>query len=515
MGKLRVGLTISGAVSLGSYEGGALAALLVALQELPDEVVIDKISGASAGAITGLVTARCLLTGADPVDSMVRAWVKLPSLDALATHSLGSPLSGRVLADAAIDLLGPNGPPPGAKHQSDPVTVSMSMVSLNGLGYRIAGLEGDTAVEAVTHLDWWTARFGTDSRLDDYVQASVGALASAANAAGFPPKLVPLTGERRDAMTQSGILDPPSAAGEWYTDGGTIDNEPFGRLLDLIGEDDDSAARLLLLVHPTPTRCPGTSVWSDPSSQPQWSRVALRAKHLQGDQEIYDDLRRLVKTNTRLQWVDKIIAHITDAVDRLDASVPEAASAARAALHGALSDAIVELDGDHDALNARLGRGPSARPGPGEGLGDLLRSAIHRATGLSGKAPARVEIVSPALDPSGAPAEELLCGEKLGHFFGFLDERFRRSDFALGWRHMRIWLEKDLPHRLGGRDLSPVLAVVDRRYQELAWDGERHGGAGFADLGFGEKLHLSGLGAHVAHVVEHDVRHWGARQTPE
>jgi len=49
MEKLRIGLTISGAVSLGAYEGGALAALLVAVQEMQGAVVVDAITGASAG----------------------------------------------------------------------------------------------------------------------------------------------------------------------------------------------------------------------------------------------------------------------------------------------------------------------------------------------------------------------------------------------------------------------------------------------------------------------------------
>ena len=49
MEQLRIGLTISGAVSLGAYEGGALAALLIAVQDLckadDPPIVIDAGSG--------------------------------------------------------------------------------------------------------------------------------------------------------------------------------------------------------------------------------------------------------------------------------------------------------------------------------------------------------------------------------------------------------------------------------------------------------------------------------------
>jgi predicted acylesterase/phospholipase RssA len=101
MPKLRIGLTISGAVSLGAYEGGALAALLLAVQRMQGAVVIDAITGASAGAMTAVLAARCLLRGIDPVEAMKQAWVDLPSLRRLASRDLGSPLSGQVLQEVA------------------------------------------------------------------------------------------------------------------------------------------------------------------------------------------------------------------------------------------------------------------------------------------------------------------------------------------------------------------------------------------------------------------------------
>src|SRR5205823_1898310 len=104
--KLRIGLTISGAVSLGSYEGGALAALLVAIQEMNGAVLMDVVTGASAGAITAVLAARCLVRGCDPVQAMTASWVDLPSIERLKTHDPGAPLSAKVLAEGATALLG-------------------------------------------------------------------------------------------------------------------------------------------------------------------------------------------------------------------------------------------------------------------------------------------------------------------------------------------------------------------------------------------------------------------------
>src|SRR5271157_4605710 len=109
MGRLRLALTLPGAVSLGAYEGGALAALLVAVQQLEGAVVIDAIASASAGSMTGLLAARSLAWGADPVDIMKRAWVELDDLKDMSTHEIASPLSAASLLVMAEQVLGKNG----------------------------------------------------------------------------------------------------------------------------------------------------------------------------------------------------------------------------------------------------------------------------------------------------------------------------------------------------------------------------------------------------------------------
>ncbi len=516
MGKLRIGLIISGAVSLGAYEGGALAALLIGLETLRDDVVIDIIAGASAGAMTGLLSARCLTLGADPVATMLRSWVDLPDVHLLAAHDDGSPLSSEVLAKGAADILGAPLPPPSAPPQGDVVHLSMALVHLGGLGYRISDLAATTSVDAVTHLDWLDVRFGPDATDADFIAAANAALASGANAAGFPPRLVPRSTADIANLEAAGLHNVPGKDGSWYTDGGTIDNEPFGRMLDLIAElGDDDDARLLLMVHPTPTTFPQPSKWTDPARQPRWTPTALRARSLQGDQNVFNDLEALVKVNTRLTWVDLVAAAISTAMQDLAATDQAAAHTATTALVGALRDAVTELDDQHAALNARVGREPpQRRPLPADiDLVSAARAAIHRATGLAGKQPAIVEIVSPALDTSGEPPDELLAGEKLGHFFGFLDKRFRQSDFLLGYTHMTTWVAEHLPdaaHR-AGKDTLDIHAAVERirtARSALTWPPKSYGNADLGTLTIGEKLHLAGLATHVAHIVEDDTRHW-------
>src|SRR6266571_8782102 len=90
MGQLRISLTISGAASLGAYEGGALAALLYAARAVAagdnPPLRIDVMSGASAGSVTALLSARALLEGHDPRAVMYGAWVTSDSIGKMLAH---------------------------------------------------------------------------------------------------------------------------------------------------------------------------------------------------------------------------------------------------------------------------------------------------------------------------------------------------------------------------------------------------------------------------------------------
>ena len=129
MSKLRVSMTLPGAISLGAYEGGALAALLVAAKALGEDlVVVDSIAAASAGSITALLVARSLLRNVDPVTLLTKAWVELDSFNAMKTHSLDSPLSSDSLSKIAAATVGPDGVPdgPAVGRQQQPIHLSFA-----------------------------------------------------------------------------------------------------------------------------------------------------------------------------------------------------------------------------------------------------------------------------------------------------------------------------------------------------------------------------------------------------
>lgn len=501
---LRIALTISGAVSLGAYEGGALAALLVAVQRLlrvsPPPIRIDAIGGASAGSITGLLATRTLLAGLDPVYVMHEAWVRRDSLAALFTRDPHAPLSLEPLRAAAKELLEPGPEHAGQPIQQVPVKLHMALAALRGLNYRIRRLD-EPAIDASTYLDWGTFALtpGQEARAAYFepkgASAIEFALASGANAFGFAPRKLNRKIRKEDLaeLAKGRIVNFPRSGWLWYTDGGTVENEPLGRTLDLandIDRDDPGGRRIHLLVHPHPTAPPDDDSWADPADQPEWTRTLVRAQMIQRTQSLYDDLRHVEKTNSRIVWTNRVVEVVTPLLKKTRAS------------ETALRDLVGEIRGE----KAILTRSPenSSEPAnettdvPGD-LEALLLRVLQEATGLAGKEEVRVEVVSPLIleEASGLPVERLLAGEFLGHFGGFLDEALRTSDFALGYRSMLVWLRG-----LGRIGLDPALtseavAAAEQRY-DPRWDAFHRGDATFRTLPLGAQLLLYRLAVHVA-----------------
>jgi hypothetical protein len=514
--QLRLSLTIPGAVSLGAYEGGALAALITATRALGDGViVIDSIASASAGSITGLLTARSLLRGVDPVDLMSAAWVENVSFKAMKTHSTDSPLSSSALSEMASKVLGSHGVPEGpeATWQKEPVRLSMAIASLAGLTYELPDLVRDTTVSAATFLDWYAVTLTNADGSDAYLKHAEAAIASGSNALGFPAKQLNRMADK-ESYEQAGLEGFPADGLFWYTDGGTVDNEPLGRTIDLAQGVDSDDERLYLLVHPDPSFPASTPspVWGGDAPLPPWVRTGTHAFSISRSQSIYQDLKRLQKTNSYLEWVKDVAPALSAGIDQgvADAGLaPQQAAELRAAVTAALSSALERVRDGRAHVESQANRAPGESPPAGAGdVTSILDSLVREATGLESKSPIKVEVVSPSIDPSvtESPAQQL-AGAFLFHFGGFFDVRYRQSDFALGYRNMRYWLANCLTSYLPDVALEAALQQVDTAYTNLGWDGVRFGGAQLGDLSVGDKVELGNLALHSVHVLSHDVIH--------
>jgi hypothetical protein len=525
MSKLKLGLTISGAVSLGAYEAGALAALITAAAASDGNIVIDAISGASAGAMTAVLTAFCVThPDEDPYDVMWTAWVDEPSLANLRSRDDDAPLSIGSTRDHWNKKLTAEA---GTAAEGLTVRLSLAVVSLGGLGYHVVvgGLRG--VIDASTHLDWSNHVLSSTSLAADWARALDAAVTSGANAAGFAPRVFAHSEAEREQMLADGIQNP-APAGAWYTDGGTLDNEPFGRLLDMIGGLDDEGAddpskpgdnRLVMLIHPCSDSLPGKSRWTDVTVRPAWLFTAWAALRILAEQSLTSDLQRLAKTNSRVRWLDQLAANLAGA---LGSSDPDVRKAVRDALTTSISwlaaqqqeiaEAAVTADGATPPAPAATVPG-RARAETGDAdvteaeLQKLFKAAFGQATGLAEKRAVQVDVISPAISSPDEPSDDLTAGEKIGHFFGFADERFRASDFRLGWENMRAWFADNLDSR-GVLNAAGIIAAVDK----VAGDKKlsKHvlmGNAGWGDLSLVDVASLSRVAAHATGVIVHDLAH--------
>jgi predicted acylesterase/phospholipase RssA len=517
-GQIRIGLTISGAIALGAYEAGVLAALLAGAQavnkERKDALRIDAMAGASAGSMTALLATRTLLAGLDPIAVMYRAWVETPQLKQLE-DKLDSPLTVDPTRAVAEELL--KGDADSDRAQTTSVKVNFALACLRGLDYEL-GRIGGPPVRATTYLDWAEWEIGPDKDVCWY-SAKHGpldaALASGAHAAAFPPYLLNRAAVRK-AYEENRIVDLPETEDLWlwYTDGGTIDNEPLGRALDMTSDLDRTGAdplggagRLLLLITPDPARpVKGADRWSVKEPRPTWTRTGLRVAKLLRSQHLYDDLRRVEKTNSRIEWVgrleDALIAIIEDGADPVEGL-------------GAVSGTIAEQKGGLDSPDDF--RADSSAE-PDTDLRQALRDALGAATGLAGKQPVDVSVVSPLLLPEVAnnskSVHDVLAGEFLAHFGGFLAQPLRENDFAVGYRSMLTWLES--ADGLAAHGLDQGLAQVAfegacdarKRWEENAgreWESDL-GKRGLADEPFRTRFQLGWLGFRVVRILKRQLK---------
>jgi len=469
MGQLRISLTISGAVSLGAYEGGALAALLYAARAVAagdnPPLRIDVMSGASAGSVTALLSARALLEGHDPRTVMYGAWVTSDSIGKMLAHDTHAPLSIDALRKIGQSLLDPAGEDASPLRQSAEIHLSYTLACLRGFEYLLPRVGRQEPVHATTFVDTYdhvlTPRAAIDSLVSPPQAAPLdAALASAANELGFPPYLL-----KRDeawaAYLEQGVDNLPAGDDHtlWYTDGGTIANEPLGQTLNLsnaVDSDNADFRRLHLLIHPHPTAALLDDSWANPAVRPTFTQTAVRGLELQRTQSLYADLKQLEKTNSHLSWLGVLSGKLGPVLDGL----PEAS---KAQVMAAIEDAAAAIAADREGLArqrtarpdadrpAEGGQAPASQADGGQANGgasaaqpsERLIKTLRAATGLAGKNPARVDVISPLLLPEARTygVGRLLSGEVMFHFGGFLDEDARRSDFDLGYASTLAWLK--------------------------------------------------------------------------
>ncbi len=164
---------------------------------------------------------------------------------------------------------------------------------------------------------------------------------------------------------------------------------------------------------------------------------------LQRTQSLYADLKQAEKTNSHIAWIDLLGEKLGAALDQLPADGRQAVIGALTEAVTAMTEQAQDLRAQHSGPARANTQAPDQGPAAPTTARELLSRALHKASGLAGKQPARIDVVSPLLLPESQThnIDQILSGEVLFYFGGFLDGPMRQNDFDLGYRSTLVWLE--------------------------------------------------------------------------
>lgn len=460
----RVAIAISGAVSLGSYEAGVVYELLNAIGQhnrnnahRPErQIVVDVLTGASAGGMTAAMLAQKLLFDGDrlngPYDNdLYRAWVEDVDISGLLSseydddpcHSLLSSNFVGAIADAMLleryDSAAPAASPHPAAARS--LQLALAMSNLNGVDYAVSAFKNAS-------LDAQSGHF-VQTRYEDSFSRTVdatsdnpefwGPVKQAARACGaFPTAFAPLALER-----SSGEVDYRNAlrfdrARFTYVDGGTFNNYPLGLAKNLVDKIDlhplDYEKRYYFYIAPD-SKDSTRSNFDAERANPFNTSLAITSA---------------IFNQARFQdWM--LTGQYNDLIDEMDAraqslcryllETDDAAVQAMAQVTDVFLEEIYRRESSRDraaeakVLAARYGRDPLAvqlLEQRGQIVFDTWIKAVQvfeSGGRLHDKDNMQIYTVTAAADE--------LAGDGLYAFLGFLERRFREHDYNVGRKKAR------------------------------------------------------------------------------
>lgn len=260
----KLAITISGAVSLGSYESGVAFEILDALAQhnawaaannLPDQrIEIDVLTGASAGGMTvAMIAQRLFYDGASmnqPYDNpLYNAWVATVDITGLLARGATENVTHSVLSSdfvigisqnslmARYKTLPPPTPQPHPALSSDrKLQLGLALSNLNGIDYSRSTRSGGQFTYT-RHEDQLLRSL--DQAADDTPEVWSAIRAAAVACGAFPVAFrVQDLARNIDEYTNEFLVRTPWAnqpsATFTYTDGGVFQNEPLGMAKNLV-----------------------------------------------------------------------------------------------------------------------------------------------------------------------------------------------------------------------------------------------------------------------------------------
>ncbi len=434
-------MVLGGGASLGSYIGGAVSEIIRAVEgnRRKEAVVIDVITGASAGALNAALAARCLSVNRNLLPWIEKAWVDAADVSVLldpARPQREGWLDVSVLDELARTLVAsdPASDDERSRAAGNTIRLGFTLANLYGVPYdrRYRFLnEPDRSFGTRVHTDSIKFELTKESRAGTPVWGEVAdaAVASASFPFAFPPRQIGRS--KTDYPGARLSVGPHGKVDMWYLDGGLFDNAPLGLARDLVEMErtHQGQDRRYLFIEPAlESAGPGHHGFEGPPSSLGGMASALTKAVLgQGAARDWVTANRI---NTRLEILRAL-------VERLPDLAPELADPGAFAIGryiGELAEHVAEMQVAEEGTSGA---------GSDDPAGDYLDSAVERIEADPAYASALSSADSRAA--RAAPGDgQPLAGDFLGHFGGFFHRDWRASDFRAGRRDARRVIQETL-----------------------------------------------------------------------
>jgi predicted acylesterase/phospholipase RssA len=466
----KLAITISGAVSLGSYEAGVLYEIIRAIEhhnrleeDETNKIEIDVLTGASAGGMTATIAAQKLLFEAsslqDPYNnSLYQAWVLDASFDSLFNLQTGEDPTHSILSSNYVEAISrkhiteryaSQTPPTREKHTAaaDIIQLGLALANLNGVDY-VRQLRSGEPFFYTRYQDEMEREFHSTDPADDSCAAWDRIRNAAVSCGAFP-----FAFRTKDLARQfieynrSRFLPPipsacfPSADRTFtYTDGGTFQNEPLGLAKNLVNKIDPRHAhndeRFYLFVSPGARAGTSNSQFRAELANLSGTAATIVASIL--NQAQFQDWIRAEQINERIQLLDKQAQGLSKAIidNKIKPSQLQPVSTSLLSLlfeddHKKLLEAQSRLktqyQKEYDALKDQTS----------QQIADIWIDtvlAFETAADLADKDEMQIFGIT--------ATEQELASSKLQAFLGFFDRVYRDHDYDVGRKKAREFIQR-------------------------------------------------------------------------
>jgi hypothetical protein len=485
-------VTISGAVSLGAYEAGVMYELLQALQthnskHPENQIVIDVLTGASAGGMTAVILAQKLLFQPDSLQDVYNndlylPWVKDIDLTGLLDINSDESPEMSILSSDLIEAIS-------EKYLIDPYTTGVNMQTAQrhaaaakkiSLGLAMSNLNGiDYGLDLETGGSMPYTRFqdqvivDVDSREPGHDSPAFWEpMRNAAVACGAFPfafRIKDVLRHLSDYQDPKPLKLPNTGMHFAYTDGGVFQNEPIGLAKRLVDEIDEhlNDQRYFIFVAPgmRQSDCNDFSAAPGSSYFNYWNTGKALVNAI-FNQARYRDLENVEKINDQVKLFDQQADGLkklfeSKAVNAVNlgpttapllqslfpggpgAALNDAGQAARKRLKKQFATEYAAIEANVDVANANAWIDAILLLETVGSLGPQDFMKVYAITEDDGK----------------------LAGDDLYAFGGFFDVAYRQHDYDMGRQSVRkfiVWLNDAAEKGLANSDLGPIDYPMDK-----------------------------------------------------